>query len=120
MGWLFSKSTKKEMIQRIIARSVTKDCIQETLKWCIRGNVLWTVIEITFLVDDENYTRGQKHQYIGCFLLHGSGGEWGYKDMCESVHPYYYSCPLSYLKMVPVANEEWRAGVRRYHEGPLA
>lgn len=103
------------MIQRIIARSETKTCIQETLTSCIRGNVLWTVIEITLLVDSENHKKGHKHRYIGCFLLQGSGGEWGYKDMCESIHPYYYSCPLSYLKMVPVANAKWREQVIKHH-----
>jgi hypothetical protein len=36
--------------------------------------------------------------------------------MSEQVHPYYYSCPLAYLDMVPeVKCEEWRALVREYH-----
>lgn len=116
MGWLFSKSTKKDMIQRITDRSVSTNCIHETLTSCIRGNVLWTVTEMTFLADGDKYKQGQKHRYIGCFLLQGSGGEWGYKDMDESMHPYYYSCPLSYLRMVPVANAEWREKVVRHHQ----
>ena len=44
---------------------------------------------------------------------------WGYKDMEESMHPYYYSCPLSYLELVPIdqygGNAAWRAGVQQYH-----
>ncbi|MCA9380929.1 hypothetical protein KC678_01565, partial [Candidatus Dojkabacteria bacterium] len=40
---------------------------------------------------------------------------WGYKDMDESMHPYYYNCPLSFLDMTPVACEEWRQHVRNYH-----
>ena len=36
------------------------------------------------------------------------------------MHPYFYSCPLSYLEMVPIehfgGNEEWRVGVRSYHQ----
>ena len=36
--------------------------------------------------------------------------------MEESMHPYYYSCPLSYLELVPIdqygGNAEWREGVR--------
>jgi len=35
--------------------------------------------------------------------------------MCESMHPYYYSCPLAYLDAVPVACEEWRQLVLQYH-----
>ncbi|WP_240754701.1 hypothetical protein [Parasulfuritortus cantonensis] len=40
---------------------------------------------------------------------------WGYKDLCESMGPYYYTCPLSYLDMVPVANADWRGQVRAWH-----
>ncbi len=55
-------------------------------------------------------------RYIGCDLLRCERGYgWGYKDLCESVHPYYYSCPLAYLEMVPVACETWRERVREYH-----
>jgi hypothetical protein len=56
-------------------------------------------------------------RYIGCHLLESSGGEWGYKSLDESVHPYYYSCPLRYLDMAPVRSSEWREGVRAYHAG---
>lgn len=31
------------------------------------------------------------------------------------MHPYYYSCPLSYLDLAPEQSAEWRAGVRAYH-----
>jgi hypothetical protein len=45
---------------------------------------------------------------------------WGYKDLDESMGPYYFSCPLKYLDMVPIdrygGNAEWRAGVVAYHE----
>ena len=47
--------------------------------------------------------------------LERSGGQWGYKPLDESMHPYYYSCPLSYLDLAPEQSAEWRAGVRAYH-----
>jgi hypothetical protein len=31
------------------------------------------------------------------------------------MHPYYYSCPLSYLDLAPEQSADWRAGVRAYH-----
>lgn len=31
------------------------------------------------------------------------------------MHPYYYSCPLQYLDLAPVANADWRARVQVYH-----
>ena len=33
----------------------------------------------------------------------------------ESMHPYYYTCPLSYLDLAPEQSADWRAGVRAYH-----
>jgi hypothetical protein len=68
--------------------------------------------------------RGQPTQpverWITCDLLrHRKDYGWGYKDMDESLHPCYYSCPLGYLKMVPIeqygGNVEWRSGVQAYH-----
>jgi len=63
-----------------------------------------------------------KERWIQCDLLQYSRSNdgWGYKDMEESMHPYFYSCPLGYLAKVPIktfgGNEEWRKGVRSYHE----
>lgn len=79
------------------------------LRHCLVGNVLWTVVQHV-------NAEGQTNLYLNCILLARSGGDWGYKDMGESSHPYYYSCPLAYLDLVPVANEEWRAKVKAYHE----
>ena len=31
------------------------------------------------------------------------------------MHPYYYTCPLSYLDLAPEQSADWRAGVRAYH-----
>src|SRR3546814_16245151 len=58
---------------------------------------------------------GQSLRYIRCDLLECSGGQWGYKPLDESMHPYYYSCPLSYLDLAPEQSADWRAGVRAYH-----
>lgn len=79
----------------------------ETLRKCAVGNVLWTVREVT--------EGEKKERFIGCDLLLPDKSGWGYKDMSESMHPYYYTCPLAYLDEVPVACEEWRALVREHH-----
>ena len=63
------------------------------------------------------FAAGESICYIGCHLLESSGGDWGYKSLDESVHPYYYSCPLRYLDMAPVQSSEWRERVHRFHAG---
>jgi hypothetical protein len=82
---------------------------------CTTGNCLWVVFE------KSGGTEPTK-RVIALYLLETrreKGSKivsWGYKDMDESVHPYYYGCPLSYLDMVPdVACEEWRRLVRLHH-----
>jgi hypothetical protein len=37
------------------------------------------------------------------------------KHMDESMHPYYYGCPLNFLGLVPECCKEWRDGVRQWH-----
>lgn len=117
MGWLFKKDwTKSDLIKHLTKPEENEERRWETLRHCVRGNVLWSVIEIT------NKQDGSRLRFIGCHLLasHSDGYGWygwGYKDMCESMHPMYYSCPLQYLEMVPeVANESWRELVRFYHQ----
>ncbi len=113
MGWLFKSGYDKSMlIKDLIKGEENEQQARRTRVHCVRGNVLWSVIEITH--KQEHRTE----RFIACHLLASEKGYgWGYKDMCESMHPLYYSCPLKYLEMVPeVANESWRELVRHYHQ----
>lgn len=122
MGWLFRPgSTRKGMIaERVKGWEVTKPtgvivkttCIAHCYRGGVFKGVLWTVWERTF----EHAQPTER--WIGCDLLEYSKADegWGHKDMEEGMHPYFYSCPLKYLALVPVvASEDWRAGVREYH-----
>lgn len=115
MGWMITKdATKKDIIEDIIHdfsfRNDTKGFTSKCLRHCLRGNVLWLLIEYS-------YDDGKIDKWIGCYLLRSDKGYgYGYKDMDESVHPYYYSCPLSYLNEAPVVCQEWRDGVIEYHK----
>ena len=127
MGWLFTYGrTRKGLIaERAANWERTADdglAVKSTcLAHCYRGGrfsgVLWAVWERTFTKDGQ--TAQPTERWITCDLLRYRDGGWGYKDMDESMHPYFYSCPLGYLKMVPIdqfgGNAEWREGVRHYH-----
>src|SRR5690606_13477279 len=83
----------------------------------LRGNVLWSVVRVTAKQAGVlDLAEGESATFIRCDLLQGSDGEWGHKPLDESMHPYYYSCPLRYLDMAPVQSAEWREGVRIHHE----
>jgi hypothetical protein len=96
MGWYYANQSRAATIQELTAR--------HTLRKFTSGNTLWTVHELA-----------DGSRFIGCYLMQKSGTDWGYKPMDESMHPYYYSCPLAFLAMVPVACQEWRDGVQAYH-----
>lgn len=123
MGWTFGWGNLRALIndrikgwKNINAKTgltVESVCIAK----CFRGNplfsgTLWMVWEQTFTKDG---VETNKKCFIECDLLRCTGGEWGYKDMEESMHPYYYNCPMKYLSMTPVECPEWREGVQEYH-----
>ena len=127
MGWLFKAGYSRS---DIIADNTkgwerTKDdgtvIKSECLAHCYRGGVfsgvLWSVWEHTFVKNGTQASPAQR--FILCDLLRYVDGEWGCKDMDESMYPYYYSCPLKYLDMVPIerfgGHLEWRDLVRKHH-----
>ncbi|MBC8749268.1 hypothetical protein OKW42_008052 [Paraburkholderia sp. WC7.3d] len=111
MGRLFSHGqTRAQLIARLTRNEEHDDCARRCLRHCSSGNVLWTVWEIERPGDTPL-------RYIGCDLLAWDKGcaGWGYKDLCEEMEPFYYSCPLAYLEMVPPASVAWREKVRAGH-----
>ena len=109
MGWFFSNASKSDLIKELISESAGADWTRTTIAYAVRGSVLWTVNQMSRR--DGSETR----LFIACDLIQKSGEYWGHKPLCEEDGPYYYSCPLKYLDMVPVQNAEWREKVREYH-----
>lgn len=117
MGWYFSPQSRSELIAELIApQHVAAQCVSDNLRADALG-LLWSVVELTAKVEGvhRDLAPGQSLRYIRCDLLERSGNQWGYKPLEESMHPYYYSCPLSYLDLAPEQSADWRAGVRAYH-----
>lgn len=128
MGWLFQQDiTRKELIANRTSgweyqngeTKVTTTCLAHCYRGGAFAGVLWSVFERTFTRDGEEVEP--KQRWIACDLLkYYRDSGWGYKDCDESMHPYYYSCPLSYLNMVPIdqygGEPEWRAQVIKHHE----
>ena len=111
MGWLYTQGqTKKELIDHLTNMDYADGRTHECLAHSTRGNILWSVWK-------HEQKDGRIITVIHCDLL-GSQRDygWGYKGMCEEVHPYYYTCPLKYLDMAhDYINSEWREKVRAHH-----
>ncbi|MAY25020.1 hypothetical protein GXC69_12255 [Candidatus Macondimonas diazotrophica] len=116
MGWYFSRQTRDQLIHKLIEPQEAENARSEVIAHALRGNVLWSVVRITAKqAGFMKLAAGDSINVIRCDLLQGSGGEWGHKPLDESMHPYYYSCPLRYLDMAPVQSPEWREGVLAHH-----
>jgi hypothetical protein len=109
MGWTYGWADKASLVKELTSPGHWPD--GGLVTYSLRGNSLWAV-----------YEPSDGRRFILLYLLDGTRGakpddiyRWGYKDMDESMHPFYYNCPLKFLGMAPVANEEWREKVREYH-----
>jgi hypothetical protein len=106
MGTYYSMSnTKKEEVAIILSECEGNG--NKVLKHSLRGNCLWILLDCKGL------------NLILLYLMQapprGESG-WGYRPYDESAHPFYYSCPLSYLASAPVQKQEWRDRVIAWHD----
>lgn len=115
MGWYFGYETKAELIREVTRESRNEKTRHTVLAKAVRGNNLWTVMEI------EDFTTGKMFRIIVLFLIQGGAGDWGYKDISEDMGPLEVNCPLSYLDMASPSSEikgcskDWRDKVRSHH-----
>jgi hypothetical protein len=100
MGWLFPyhTSTKASLVEDVTKEITASGNTIVATKSVGKG--LW------MLVTPKNLDKP-----IIVFYLMEKVGTWGYKDMDESMHPYYYDCPVAWLEKAPVLSQPWRDGV---------
>ena len=127
MGWLYTQIHQGDLrtageinthISSLMAQPLTAtQSGYEVLASAVRGKVWYGVIRYTHYehLDDPRVS-------IGVVLWDRRPGEFGYKDMDESMGPYYYDCPARLLKLAdmlgPVAPDsdagKWRAACRAH------
>ena len=115
MGWFFSNQyfqSIKDYAKSITKRQENEHGIWETTKSSLRGQHLWTIMQV--------YTKKTKEtkSFIVLYLIERYKGQWGYKDVSEDMGPNYYDCPVTFLKLVDKPmnkySEKWRTTVRMY------
>ena len=121
MGWLFPyhTTTKEILVQDLIRPSRLTESAPWTLQaHSLRDSRLWLL-----------YRHKTKPMHlIGLDLIayDKTSGTYGHKDMDESVHPYYYDCPKSWLKIVAgeeapsEGSQKWRDTARAQQAKPKA
>jgi hypothetical protein len=112
MGWTYPYETPtRESLIAYLRRPERFGDKFELVTACAKGNHHWYLLRV----------KATRLHVIGLDLMQGTRGEpsWGYKDMDESVAPFYYDVPITYLD-APAdetvgSTAEWRARVRQYY-----
>ena len=105
MGYYGDYPSKKHLICELIQPTEKRLFIKKAIK----GNLLWALWQ---RVESGDY-------FIKLDIIHfirGNPGYYVYKPLGEGDHPYYYSCPLSFLKIAKPVNLEWREKVLACHK----
>lgn len=109
MGWLYGWDRRKDLIDHLVGGNGVA-----TVAHCLKGNNLWVVHE------------HEGKRWVCLYLIRGRNGHngWGYKELDETMAPYYYNCPLSYIDMCEEldsqSSRDWRASVRKWHAAQKA
>lgn len=112
MGWTYYRARfqKKQGKSWVIDRKaeveqeffLMPNSSLELVKGALVGSVYYAAVR----------KKGQTDVYGLVILTSAKDGEFGYKDMSEFCHPFYYDCPVSILKaLTPTDSEqanEWR------------
>jgi hypothetical protein len=105
MGWTFEQgATRASLIEAIKGG---REFGRKPKAVAARGNHLWCVFESS--------RRPGEYFILLCLLSAQRGYGWGYKDMDESMGPYYYTCPTSWFdkyQTTDAAALEWRETCR--------
>lgn len=97
MGWLYTEgATKEDVVEEIVSRyrkerSGRKEGEIFSVEHSRRGNCLWMLCEV------EKKFKGTQ-RFIVLFLLDTARGASGYKDLDETMGPFYYNCPVSFIR----------------------
>lgn len=119
MGWYYTDGASRKDIITECTTGYTSETgtFCKALRHCCRGSVLYVLWEIKTI-------NGITQRYIGIYLLRGHKDGWGYKPMDESMGPFYYECPLSYIEEAGPTEDkgsnQWRELVKRHHENKRA
>lgn len=109
MGWYYTYGSKAEDVRKELLESTPAHLNLIGHATTAFGRRLWIVYE----------QKNDGGRFIMLFLIQERKGEAGYKDIDESMGPYYFDCPLSLLDLAEPRAEgitgEWRTAVRNAH-----
>lgn len=116
MGWLHGWESRAALVKHLCEEPRTYKTLAHKTTQEDGQSILWAVHEV---LKDSDAEKCLGKRFIACYLMDGRGNDrykYGYKGMEESMGPYFYSCPITYLDMAPeVTCPVWRDKVKAHH-----
>jgi hypothetical protein len=119
MGTYGGYNSRKELVEEVTETRENEHAIQVAEKKFFSGNDLWVLFART-----SKHASTDVERFIVLFKISRWGeGNWAYKPIEESMGPFEYSCPISFLDAAqhpfpngyPEGYSDWRAYVRAHH-----
>lgn len=119
MGTYGGYSSRNELVHEVTATYENDQQIQIAEKKFFSGNDLWVLFRRTSKMAPTDIER-----FIVLFKISRWGaGDWAYKPIEESMGPFEYTCPLSFIEAAqhpfpngyPEGYGDWRTKVRAFH-----
>jgi len=119
MGTYGGYNSRKELVDEVTKTWESEHAIQVAEKKFFSGNDLWVLFART-----SKHASTDVERFIVLFKISRWGeGNWAYKPIEESMGPFEYSCPISFLDAAqhpfpngyPEGYSDWRANVRAWH-----
>ena len=119
MGTYGGYNSRKELVEEVTKTWENEHAVQVAEKKFFSGNDLWVLFKRT-----SKHASTDIERFIVLFKISRWGeGNWAYKPIEESMGPFEYSCPISFLDAAqhpfpdgyPEGYSDWRAAVRAHH-----
>ncbi|MGL4724553.1 MAG: hypothetical protein ACRCWW_08645 [Scandinavium sp.] len=111
----FQYSSREELIRALNRPTCDGDSLHQPLAHSLQGDVLWSLVRVTMLIDTPERSAGLSATFIFCDLLLQSAGMWGNQSFIEANELRHFDCPLDYLERTHAMSTLWRTRVRLYH-----
>ena len=103
MGYTFLHScqTKDDVVAYLTSGQEFDSSKTNVIIHSLKGSVLYLMVDTAWKDSNRNF-EGNVHLFIVCLLEQTTneygGKAWGFKMMDETAEPYYYDCPVAWIK----------------------
>ena len=105
MGWMWTYAYGEKNKQKLMTEELEKYGDIKVLKSSMKGSEYYAACV--------SARKPEEVWAIVCLVKLDKNGDWGYKDMDETMGPCYYNCPKAIIDLLTETTNEWALEWRR-------